>query len=290
MNRFSSIAGRHAKFGLRILSVFSAVVLLGIVSPSAKAVIIDLTTVNSEGTSGGAIFRQNDMNESTGSGTLDPFLRISANTTLTEGFNTSPSSTAMTDAQDSFTTDMQLSELSNQVVNIGGTDYYQFVLDINEPNSDPNFLLIVQSLEILTSDTRLDFSGDATDAAKLSHLFNDGDSRYSLGGDSILLNAQLESGSGRADMLAFIPVSFFAGDLPSDYIYLYSAFGWVTQNGYPAGSQQQGGFEEWATIQGGVVIPEPSHAIFGAFLLVGLVWVERGRIRSFFRKEEQTAA
>jgi hypothetical protein len=36
-------------------------------------------------------------------------------------------------------------------------------------------------------------------------------------------------------------------------------------------------------------VPEPSHAIIGALLLGGLVWVERGRIRSFFRKKDEKA-
>lgn len=37
-------------------------------------------------------------------------------------------------------------------------------------------------------------------------------------------------------------------------------------------------------------VPEPGHSIFGVLLLGGLVWVERGRIRSFFRRGRQATA
>ena len=39
----------------------------------------------------------------------------------------------------------------------------------------------------------------------------------------------------------------------------------------------------------GAPIPEPSHMIFGVLLLGGLVWVERGRIRSFLQRDSKTA-
>ena len=279
------ITCKHAIFGLKFFSMVTAFGLLGIGSMSANAAIINLTTTNSEGTSGGAIFKQNDTNETSGTGSLDPFVRIQSNQLQTQGFNTSLGPMSQVNTSPNFTRDFQLSSLNDQIVNISGTDYYQFILDINEPNSNPEFLLTIQTLEIRTSSTQLDFTNLATDQQKQSFLFNNSTGRYSLGGDSILLNANLESGSGRADMLALIPVSFFSTAMQTDWVYLYTTFGWLTNTqGWPAGSQQNGNFEEWGTIKGGVVIPEPSTYIFG-FLVVGaLVWQERSRITAIARK------
>ena len=88
--------------------------------------------------------------------------------------------------------------------------------------------------------------------------------------NGVLLNFDLNPGSGAGDMFLTIPTSFFTG-VPGQYVLLYSQFG-TPPGAYPSND----GFEEWAVISGQVV-PEPATAtIAGAFLLA---WFGRRLLR-----------
>ena len=87
------------------------------------------------------------------------------------------------------------------------------------------------------------------------------------GGDNyVKLDYNLNPGSGKGDMLLFVPESAFTG--AGDYIYLYSMFG-VTIDG-------SDGFEEWAVGLGGPIIPEPTTM---ALLALGTAMLLRIRKR-----------
>jgi hypothetical protein len=84
----------------------------------------------------------------------------------------------------------------------------------------------------------------------------------------IKMSDEWGAGSGKGDMLVFVPDSVFtnaanysaSGD---NFIYLYSSFG-NTLNGAD-------GFEEWAVGVGGPIIPEPATVLlfgFGALVLL----------------------
>ena len=124
------------------------------------------------------------------------------------------------------------------IVNIGGTAYYEFLLDAAEPSGN--------SLTIDTLTFYLLSSGNVTGYPA---NFPSSALKYDLdgaGADSILLD-NLDSGNGNADMFAYIPTSSFSGT--DQYLYLYSEL-----------SQSHGSFEEWATLTGSssTVIPEPA--------------------------------
>ena len=81
----------------------------------------------------------------------------------------------------------------------------------------------------------------------------------------ILLDASMSTGSGTADMYAYIPNALF--DLPGDFVYLYSHFGTHVPN--------SGGFEEWGVEKfqdSPPLVPVPAAAILGMFGLSVAGW------------------
>ena len=90
---------------------------------------LDLTTAGAEGMINGAIFRQFDL-RSSGSGVFDTFLKIKDKPTE-EGYNTDyrpPEFDENTSPQ--ITRSLLLSSVP--IVNIGGTNYREFLLDIDQ--------------------------------------------------------------------------------------------------------------------------------------------------------------
>src|SRR5690242_2808504 len=92
--------------------------------------VVNLTTKGSTGTANGAVFQQIDP-QSTGSGVIDPFVRINpgGSDNCEHGFNTSHRKLELDENNSpTFTHDLLLANVP--VVHIGTTDYYQFLLDI----------------------------------------------------------------------------------------------------------------------------------------------------------------
>ena len=84
-----------------------------------------------------------------------------------------------------------------------------------------------------------------------------------LGDDNwILMDYALNAGSGKGDMLTYIPDSLFDRNL--EYVYLYSAFG---QQVTPYDAVSEAGFEEWSVREGANVVPVPGAALLG---LIGM--------------------
>ena len=77
-----------------------------------------------------------------------------------------------------------------------------------------------------------------------------------FGGTSVVKTASSPS---------LVPVAFFAGAVPSDYVYLYSAL-----------SGCESGYEEWGLREGGPA-PDTVPAPAGAVALVGLAAFARRR-------------
>ncbi len=212
----------------------------------AHAAVIDLTTLGSSGSANGALFYQFDEIP-TGSGLIDSFLRIQG-FGVQHGYNTD--GTVEYDTMSSFTNSIQISDLPT--VDIGGTLYREFMLDINQ---DGQRILSVDEIRIALWDTG-NLSG-------YSSIFASPIWDLDTGGDNwIKLDDLLNTGSGHGDMLALIPDSLFTG-LESQYVYLYSKFG--------VNSAADNGFEEWAYGTEGPLIPEPATiALLGLGTLVVL--------------------
>ena len=180
--------------------------------------IIDLSAGGSA-TANGAIYEWT-VQQATGSGAVDWFLRVR-------------------DHQSTQTRDIRIADLV--VKNVSGIDYYEFLLDLNESSGHDRELINLDGVQI--------YAG--------------GDLRYNSdvganGDTTIVMDGTLNSGSGSGDLFFYVPVSVFAGTLPSDQVYFYSLF-----------SNSDAGFEEWGLLEQAslnqiTAVPEP-----GAMLLVG---------------------
>jgi len=225
-------------------SMFIAVAVGGLVlgrSAGLAATVVDLTTVGSSGFANGALFQQINP-QTTGTGVIDPFLRIDGNQGTEDGFNNNVDAFTLDDVAkggQNYNHDIQLSHVP--VVNVGGVNYYQFLLDINQTKASP--LLSLDKLEIWLRPSALTtFAGSKgayTDLSTSGAVL-----KYNLdgAGDALVkMNFSLNPGSGAGDMFANIPVSALGTD-GSQFVYLYSLFGTT----YEAND----GFEEWSTLKG----------------------------------------
>lgn len=251
-----------------------ALVALALAVPvAAHAVVLDFATSTNgdtpdttSGSFGVALFEWVDA-QATGTGTINTFVQIQAqgNNAFEEGYNTTENNVFDNGSSDQFNRALLLSEIP--IVNIGGVDYRQFLLDINEPSGQDAELLSLMDIQVLQSNTA-NPNVETFDSGVLaipSHIFV---YRLDDGVDNTIeLNAALNPGSGGGDMLMYIPDSQF--DPNTLYVYLYSAFG--------DPNPSDAGFEEWAVLsQGGEVIPEPaSLSLFG----LGLVALVTQRLR-----------
>lgn len=239
---------------MKKLLFFMVVVMLLSGAPAWAFTIGDLTTPLSTAVIGGAIFKQ-EADQSTGTGLFDPFLRIQKNGTE-EGYNTSANPPF--DAKSGiWTHDLLLSTVPT--VSIGGITYREFMLDINQTSGGT--LLSLDELQIYRSPLG---SQSTTNVPTLGALVYDLDTAQS--DNFILLNYNLNPGSGAGDMYAYIPESLFSGKA-GDYIYLYSLFG--------LNNPSDDGFEEWAIKSAAAPVPIPAAAWLLGSGVLGLVVIRR---------------
>lgn len=240
----------------------SALLLTGLAGMwASSAMALDLTAGGS-GTVNGAFFTTTD-NQSTGTGVIQSFVRVQDNG-MADGYNTSARPLLYDEnSSPQFTRDLPFSAVP--IVNIGGTNYREFLLDINQQGASP--LLSLDKLEI-----RVASSGGLTGTWGTF-----GTQVYSLDTASvdnvILLNYGFNSGSGSGDMFAYIPDAVFGN---AQFVYLYSLFG-ATGGAYA----ENDGFEEWA-VRSTQTLPVPEPGTY-AMMIAGL-----GVIAYTARRRRQT--
>ncbi len=253
----------------------------------------------------GAIFvAPSGIYDATGTGVFNPFVRIQEKGNE-EGYNTSDRAVQFDENTDpNFTRDLLFSSVP--VVTLGGVSYLEFVLDINESASANGRFLSLDRLQLFVGADQATntVAGSYDGINKLGSLT----ALWDLDGlvdSAILLDyGVVGSGSGRADMVALIPLSVIPASLQnaSSSLYLYSQFG-VTANPYGPGgidATSDAGFEEWAWVRGSVTcppgstnldcgggggggsggVPEPGTlSLFGAALLGSFFYSRRRRQR-----------
>lgn len=198
---------------------------------TAGALDLDLRTPGASGSFGVGAFAQADPHP-TGTGVIDPFVRLQANGTE-RGFNTdhAPLNGELAAIKRGAWTHSLLVANMTPVLHDGVLSV-QFLLDINQTGANP--LLSLDELRVYTATSPSLSSHAAVFAANLI---------YDMGaGNRILLDYSLNSGSGSGDMYFWLPASLFAG-LDAKFLYLYSRFG-ASGGAFATNA----GFEEWAHV------------------------------------------
>jgi len=238
---------------------FAALVAAALLPSGARAdTIIDLVN-NPSGSSPGAQFYQTSQ-QPTGTGVIDPFVRIQR-TGTEQGYNTSGSNYQFDEKAGIWTHALPLNSL--QTVTLNGTQYYKFLLDVNESATDTGRLLSLNEVQI--------YLGQSGDYDKNNNKFTSDVGFGPSGSKSTLvydldsggvdrtveLDYKLNHGSGSGDMYMYVQKSLFDAAFAKSgygYVYLYSAFG------DPNGSNA--GFEEWAAQTGpNDTTKPPTHGV-----------------------------
>jgi hypothetical protein len=232
----------------------------------AQATVVDLVN-NDQGTItnqyGTAIF-QFTQPQPTGTGVIQPFLRVQASPTE-QGYNTS-GGTPFDDKGGPWTHDIQFSDLQSTAVTVNGTLYFKILVDLNEPNGAKSTI----SLENIQFYTSQNGSQTTTNLSSLGTL------RYSMdtaGGDNtVQFDAGRNHGSGSGDAFLYIPATAFAGTNANDFVYMYVNFG-------SADMTTAGGFEEFTLVRNLTPVPEMSalFPIIGLLVAVGSTRILRRR-------------
>ena len=211
----------------------AAVVVLG--APAAQAGACSLTSsLGGTCNFNGAIFTNPANSVNVGTGLINPFLSIQ-NDPVEEGFNTDASPLPLDTKRPAFTNALLVNQVG--VVKLGGTDYLEFLLDINEPNNAKS-LIKLQELRIYTGDASAATAADLT-GLTLRYDMDLGDVT-----NQINLDANFFPGSGiGVDLYTYVPLAPFAG-LGAKNLVLYAKFGDADRTN-PLTSN--GGFEEYYT-------------------------------------------
>lgn len=240
----------------------------------ARATYFYDLTVGGTATINNGIFNTTSF-KSAGTGVIDPFLRIQ-NGQYEAGYNTSLGKPL--DNDNSWNYDVLLSTL--QTVNVGGIDYFDFRLDLNEPDNGKDNQITLNQLMIYgnNSPAPLGVTMDSTTGrpvGTIGTLLWDMNAGADPTAYSIMLDYGLRGGgSGDGDMQFLVPVSVFQGQT---YVILYSQFG---VDPIAGGIEPNAGFEEWNVVKGAnTVVPEPSTVVAGALLLVPLGLASIRRLR-----------
>ena len=267
-------------------STFLFVMFAGL-SVGQAATLIDLTVAGSSSTNtaniGGSFFVQQVPDQSTGTGVINSFLRINSNDPSEQGFNTGTNN-VLDNVGGVFTRPLLLSEVP--IVTLAGTQYRQFLLDVNQTGASPKLSLNQIQLFQRNGDTGL-FSVSAagvndppviaiTGATEVFRMNNGGAPNQAF--LEIQLDFSLNAGSGSGDMFLYVRNILFNVNLTN--VFLYSQFG--SQPGVYA---ETDGFEEWSVLKGGCTVncvpdpavPEPASVVLLGTLAAGIILPLRRR-------------
>lgn len=178
--------------------------------------VLDLTSAGATGAFGGAVFSQFD-GRSVDLGEVDTFLRLNANRSTTQGFNTSAPRKSFDASSDPRKTHaVKVSDLPS--VTVGGVTYRELVLDVKQPHHSPTVSLDELRLYVSNSPKLTGYNAKSGTLGGLTAVYD-----LDAGGDNwVKLNARLNGSNGRGDALVYVPEASLSGGA---YLYLYSKLG-----------------------------------------------------------------
>jgi hypothetical protein len=252
---------------IRRASLFSTEQLENRILMSVASVVTglnDLDLASAAGNSGtinGAVFTGATGHNTSGSGVIDSFVRLST-TGVEQGYNTAARPYSdVTITNDAGTTatfnhPIQIKDLPVVVRQQGNSPipYFEFVLDLNQESALPYISLDNLQISTASSKSLTGYTTDGTygNAATLVYDMHAGQIDY----NAVAMNASFSTGSGSYDIFLNVPVSDFnvtsANDLNS-YVYVYSQFGKQNLNDdiqggtsdAKNGGSTNSGYEEW---------------------------------------------
>jgi hypothetical protein len=258
---------------------------------------INILDIGDSGTTlDGTLFQANanPTDPSTGTGVFEPFVRIEAlgsstnPGSLQNGYNTNitpPDTNFDTKGGSDWTRAITLGEIG--VVEVGGVEYYQFLLDANEEGSATSIANQIKLTDVqiylgsdpLFATPELGTSYDGTPFDSLDNSLLGTAPVWTLdsavnGDVDVLLQASIcgssgQCGSGHGDLEMLIKTSEIVGS-PTDNLVFYTE--------YDMAGSPSGGFEEWSTRSATAPIPEPTAALlFSAGGLIAALSVRRSR-------------
>lgn len=280
---------------------------------SASAAMFDLSapgtqTVNIDGDYGGVAVVSDYFEQPTGTGVFQPFLTIDSNgqtstgdKRVEQGYNTDGfTSMYLDELRPQWNNYLKVGDLAD--ITINNILYYAFILDANEPGGDKD-LISIDNMRIYTSSSDNTASvGD--DITKLDNL---GTLRWAMNNPLlanpttfdidqwIKLDASQENveqgasnsngGSGKGDMVVYIPQSDFAGALDTDYVWFYNLNGvnFTADKDLAAES----GYEEWRAVVSLQSDPPDNSKVpdgGSTVLILGLSLLGLGGARKCFSK------
>ncbi len=247
---------------------------------AANANMVDLTSAGSSGNINGAQFFQYSASLPTGTGVFGPFLRVQQNG-IESGYNTNGPLEFDTKSG-TWTHAIKLGDIP--LIN----GYRQFSLDINESMGQTNSLLSLDQVELFVANNANLTGYSAGSFAGATKVYDmDNPLGNPIPNNWVKLDyATSGSGSGRADMLMYVPDLYFTagGANANSYIVMYSKFGTVF--GADGGLSATAGFEEWSINKltaAGTPIPPDAIPIPAAIWLlgsglIGLIGVARKKV------------
>lgn len=243
----------------------------------ATAATLNLTDPSLQsGTLNGALFQEIASNDPAGTGVLQSFVRLQSpgNSTVEEGYNTDARPLQFNENNSpQFTRSLKLSDVP--IFTVGGVEYRQFLLDINEPNATRR----EQDLPLIDLESLQIFLGNAGNLVNYPTFNGNAVKVFDLDTNTVNNTVKLRdtnAGSGRADLLVYIPNSLFSVS-KNEYVYLYSKF-----------TGAEGGFEEWA-VQVKEKPDTPPKSVPEPAALAGLGLVAGAMTFARCRKSSQTA-
>ncbi|MHB8072054.1 MAG: DUF5979 domain-containing protein, partial [Candidatus Cryosericum sp.] len=219
-----------------LVTALALLLSLTLLIPTARADTYDLTTDSGsldQVTINGAIWAKLPSSDATGSGVFFSFLRVEANGTE-RGYNSDGRPLEFDEKTSaSFTHSFLLADVP--LIDIGGTLYREFQLDINESKSAPYMSLDEFQVWVTNDASLLGYSESvrAFGAGTASLV-------YDLGvGNWIKMDYRINDGSGKRDYRVYVPESNFIGKT-GDHVVLF------TRHGAQGGQWiSDAGFEEW---------------------------------------------